>query len=93
MLCFPATIRCNHVDDGAVLLDTRRGRLFSFNRTASRILQLVEAGFDRTAIIERMVQEFGAEPRTAENDLGEFLNLLEKHQLLESQRPLSPWGA
>lgn len=78
------SIRCKHLDDGSVVLDTRRGQIFSFNRTASRILQLLETGSDRKAIVGRIVQEFGAEPQTAEKDLCEFLNLLQQHQLLAS---------
>lgn len=84
MFRFPEAIRCNHVDDGAVVLDTRGGRMFTFNRTASRILQLIETGFDRNAIVEHMVQEFGAGRETAEKDLCEFLHLLEDNQLLQS---------
>lgn len=78
------SIRCRHLDDGSVLLDTRRGRILSFNRTASRILQLLETGSDRNAIVGRIVEEFGAEPETAEKDVCEFLNLLQQNQLLAS---------
>lgn len=77
-------IRCKHLDDGSVLLDTHRGRIFSFNRTASRILELLETGSDRSAIVGRIVEQFGAEPQTAEKDVCEFLNLLEQNQLLAS---------
>lgn len=84
MFRFPETIRSSHVDDGSVLLDTRSGRIFSFNQTASRILQMIEAGFDRNAIVEHMIQEFRAEPQTAEKDVCEFLHLLQHNQLLQS---------
>lgn len=84
MFRFPENIRCNHVDDGSVVLDTGRGLIFSFNRSASRILQLLEIGAERDAIVERIVQEFGAAPQVAESDVCEFLNLLQENQLLES---------
>jgi hypothetical protein len=76
-------VRTTHTGDGAVVLDISRGRMFTFNRTGSRILQLLNTGVEETEIALTLVREFSADPRTAKTDTDEFLALLQQHELVE----------
>jgi hypothetical protein len=76
------SVRTTHTGDGAVVLDISRGRMFTFNPTGSRILQLLNTGVEEKEIALTLVQEFSADPRTADADVGEFLTLLRQHALV-----------
>lgn len=77
------SVRTTHTGDGAVVLDINRGRMFTFNSTGSRILQLLNTGVEEKEIAPTLVQEFSADPRIADADVGEFLALLRQHALVE----------
>ena len=77
------SVRTTHTGDGAVVLDVSRGRMFTFNPTGSRILQLLNTGVEEKEIALRLVQEFSADPRIADADVSEFLTLLRQHALVE----------
>ena len=66
------------------MLDIRQGQMFTFNRAGSQILELLEAGKTEAAIVEEIRRQFGVSREVAESDLREFIELLEKHQLLEA---------
>jgi hypothetical protein len=76
-------VRCTQNQDGGIVLDTRRGQMFRLNLVGSRILALVEAGKDEPRIVEEISREFGAERETANVDVHEFIDALEKHHLIE----------
>ena len=76
-------LRTTYTADGAVVLDIVRGRIFTFNQTGSRILQLVGSGMNSREISLTLVREFSAEPENADADTVEFLGLLHQHALLE----------
>jgi hypothetical protein len=84
MLRLSDSARSTHTADGAVVLDVKRGRMFRFNATGSRILQLVQSGADENEIVQKLVREFSADPATAETDTETFIASLRKHALIES---------
>lgn len=69
--------------DGAVALDRKNGRMFRLNPTGSRILELLRSGAEANEIARVMIDEFSADPATAEADTQAFLELLRQHALLE----------
>ena len=84
MYRIPEKIRSTHGQDGAVVLDIRQGQMFNLNFVGSRILKHIEGGLSQPKIVEEIVQEFGVSRDLAENDVQEFLQLLRKHQLVQS---------
>lgn len=77
-------LRTTYTADGAVVLDIAQGRIFRFNPTGSRILQMIESGRAQEEITSMLVREFSADAGVAELDTGEFLANLKSHSLLES---------
>jgi hypothetical protein len=76
-------LRSMHCDDGAVILDLRRGRMFRFNATGSRILELLRLGTEDSEISRLLVQEFSADPATVASDTCAFLAALRENALLD----------
>lgn len=77
-------LRTTYTADGAVVLDIARGRIFRFNLTGSRILQMIESSRVQEEITSMLVRQFSADAMVAESDTGEFLANLKTHSLLES---------
>ena len=78
-----ANVRNTHNQDGGIVLDVRHGRMFSLNFVGSRILQLLKTNAEPPQIAEKISQEFGVSMETANADVREFLESLEKHRLIE----------
>jgi hypothetical protein len=76
-------VRTATTNDGAVLLDTHRGRMFALNPTGSRILELFEAGIAFDEIASMLAREFSISPATAATDTDEFISCLRQHSLLD----------
>jgi hypothetical protein len=81
------TVRSTHNQDGAIVLDVRQGQMFNVNFVGSRILELLKTGSTESAIVEQISREFGVSRDLAEKDVGDFLQNLEKCQLVESYEP------
>lgn len=77
------SVRSTHSADGAVVLDVQRGRMFRFNSTGSRILQLLRLGAEEQEVARMLVEEFSADPATAESDANAFFAALRQNELLE----------
>ena len=82
MLRLAENVRSSQTPDGAIILDIRGGRMFTFNATGSRILRMLEAGTAKEEIVLRLIRECSADPATAESDAGDFLAVLQAHGLL-----------
>ena len=80
------SVRSTHSADGAVILDVKRGRIFRFNPTGSRILQLLRSGAEEHEIVRMLVEEFSADPATAESDTNAFLTALRQNALIEPRQ-------
>jgi hypothetical protein len=78
------TVRSTHGQDGAVVLDIRRGQMFNVNLVGSRILALLKGGSAQAEIVDEIVREFGVSRDRAESDVQEFLETLKKNHLVES---------
>jgi hypothetical protein len=76
-------IRSTHGQDGAIVLDIRRGQMFNLNFVASRILELLEIGATESTIVHEIIQKFEVSGEIAEKDVREFIESLKQHHLLE----------
>jgi hypothetical protein len=75
-------VRSTHSRDGGIVLDILHGHMFRLNFVGSRILELLKQGSAEAEIATRLAREFGIERPTAEADVREFVETLEKHHLL-----------
>ena len=70
----------------AVLLDTRRGKYYALNPTGAAVWELLleprSLAELRTALLER----FDVEPETLSDDLGQLLDELRQHGLIDEDR-------
>jgi hypothetical protein len=78
------SLRSTHGLDGAVVLDVGRGRMFSLNPVASRMLELMKADASESEIVEVIAREFKASSEGVENDLRDFMEKLLEHNLIEA---------
>jgi hypothetical protein len=78
----PEHVRATHGSDGATVLDILHGQMFRLNFAGSMILELSKQGMGQPEIAEQLVREFRIERLTAEADVREFVETLEKHHLL-----------
>jgi hypothetical protein len=75
-------VRSTHSQDGGIVLDILHGQMFRLNLVGSRILELLKQGDAELEIATQIAREFGIDPATAEADVHEFVETLEKHDLL-----------
>jgi hypothetical protein len=75
-------IRSTHNQDGGIVLDILHGRMFRLNFVGSRILELLKQGSTEPEIVDQLARQFGIRPSTAEADVREFVEILERHKLL-----------
>jgi hypothetical protein len=70
-------------DDGIVILNTRKGCLFTANRTGARIWRCIEQQLSFGAIAEKISSEYQIAQMIARDDTAHFLAELERHGLIE----------
>jgi hypothetical protein len=77
------TIRRTQTDDGGVLLDILHGQVFSLNVVGSKIVELLEKGFDETQIADQVSGAYATDIETVRADVREFIEVLNKHHILQ----------
>src|SRR6266478_3988464 len=84
-------IRSNRNEDGSVVLDVLRGKMYGLNPVASHILQLLGQGLDETQIKSEISRQFSADADTIDKDVDEFLSKLAELEVIASRdfAPLS----
>jgi hypothetical protein len=68
--------------DGAVILDTKNGKLSSLNSTGAYIWEALRRGDSEEVIIARLATDTGEQPETIDQDVREFILTLKEKQLL-----------
>ena len=58
MLNTSDTIRSTRTEDGRILLDVRHGQMFSVNVVGSKILDLIEQGWDESHIADEISRAY-----------------------------------
>ena len=79
----PEHVRITQSPGGAVLLDLKRGRMYTLNLAGSQILELLEKHNNSNEIANELSREFDIEGSLALHDVEEFLGALATHQLIE----------
>lgn len=76
-------VHSTHSPHDGVVLDVRRGELFTLNTVGARILELLKAGAGEREIVDKIRIESGIGFATAEKDVRDFLTALQQHGLIE----------
>jgi hypothetical protein len=68
--------------DGAVILDTKLGKVSTLNSTAAYIWRALERGENVGQIVGSLAQETGEDVDAIERDVQQFIDTLREQQLL-----------
>jgi len=79
------SIRSTHGQDGAIVLDIKRGEMFNLNLVGSRILELIESGSSEEQIVCTISAEFRVRADRVNKDLANFLEVLTKNKLIRGE--------
>jgi hypothetical protein len=74
------------VEEHALLVDPRDGRIFPLNPVAARIWELLDLKRRPSDIVEILVREFDAPPEVVRSDACSFLTRLVEERLAEECR-------
>jgi hypothetical protein len=77
-----ASIRSTQTQDGRILLDIQQGKLFSVNLIGSKILGLIESGWDEPRIADEISRAYQVPVEVSREDVHEFICSLHKHHIL-----------
>ena len=78
-----ASVRSTHSQDGATVLDVKRGQMFRLNFVGSRMLELFECGSDERDVVDAISREFEISREIAERDVRDFLQSLAQNGIVE----------
>jgi Coenzyme PQQ synthesis protein D (PqqD) len=76
-------IRSTVTVDGAILLDIRHGQILGLNRMGSAIFQMLKCGLEPPQIAAAISREFGTNVAAVQADVLEFIENLQKHDVLD----------
>lgn len=82
MLKLSHEVRSTHRQDGTIILDPTRGKMFGFNPVGSRILELIREGFTQAQIARQISEMFSVDPAIVQTDVQDFLAQLAKHHIV-----------
>lgn len=85
----PEHVRTTMAQDGAVLLDIKRGHMVTLNPIGSIIWQQLADGRTPEQIVVLLATEFGVPQQQVSADVDEFLEQLEAQHLIESGEVLN----
>lgn len=79
------SVRSTRTEDGRILLDVRHGQMFSLNLVGSRILELIEQGWDEVRIAEEISRAYATTIEVACTDVHDFIEALRKDSILQAK--------
>jgi hypothetical protein len=82
-------IRSTQTNDGRIILDVRRGQMLSVNVVGSRILELLEMGWEETRIADEISRAYEAPIEVVRPDVRDFLEALRKHHIVQVAVPVN----
>ncbi len=80
------TIRRTETQDGGILLDVHHGQMFCLNVVGSKILELMQKGYDESRIADEISRSYGASSEVVRADVRDFIENLHKHHILQPVR-------
>lgn len=75
-------VEWREIEGEIVVLDLRRSTYLAVNRIGALLWGPLAAGATRGALVQRLVDDFGLEPPTAESDVDSFLQELREQEFL-----------
>jgi hypothetical protein len=78
------SLRSTQTADGRILLDVRHGQMFSLNVVGSKILDLIEQGWDEARIAEEISRSYAATIEVVRTDVHDFIEALRRHSILQA---------
>ncbi len=82
-------IRSTQTNDGRIILDVHRGQMLSVNVVGSRILELLEMGWEETRIVDEVSRAYEAPIEVVRPDVRDFLEALRKHHIVQAAVPVN----
>jgi hypothetical protein len=79
----PAQVMFTHVDEAAILLNSRTGKYFVLEEVGARLWELLGEGKGLRASCETLLEEYEVEPAQLEQDLLELVSKLAENGLVE----------
>lgn len=79
------SVAWNAVGEEVVVLDMTSSTYFSTNATGTLLWKLLASGASRTQLVNGLVERFGVDRETVEQDVDAFLADLERSQLLATE--------
>jgi hypothetical protein len=80
-------IRNTHTADGRIILDIHRGQMLSVNVVGSRILELLERGWNEDNISDEISHAYGTALDVVRSDVREFVESLRGHHIVQPSVP------
>ena len=68
------------------MLDVHHGQMFCLNVVGSKILELMQRGYDESRIADEISRVYGANKEVVRADVIEFIETLQKHHILQPLR-------
>ncbi len=78
------SLRSTQTADGRILLDVRFGQMFSLNVVGSKILDLIEQGWDEARIAEEISRTYATTIEVVRTDVHDFIEALRRHSILQA---------
>jgi hypothetical protein len=75
-------VEWRELEGEVVVLDLRRSTYLAVNRTGALLWRRLVEGATRAELVEKLMDEFGLEPKAARADLDSFLAELREQELL-----------
>ncbi|WP_167203080.1 lasso peptide biosynthesis PqqD family chaperone [Actinomyces respiraculi] len=85
MLKFSDSTIVRESDDGALMLDTRRGTYWHLNETGLRLVRAVRAGKSVDDVASEIAREHGVERTVVRNDLDSLIADMKRAKLLSGR--------
>jgi hypothetical protein len=82
-------IRSTQTNDGRIILDVHRGQMLSVNVVGSRILELLEMGWEETSIVDEISRAYEAPIEVVRPDVRDFFEALRKHHVVQAAVPVN----
>ncbi len=86
MFTISDAIRRTQTVDGGILLDVHHGQMFCLNVVGSKILELIQRGYDEPQIADEISRDYGASREVVRADVLDFIETLHKHHILQPVR-------
>jgi Coenzyme PQQ synthesis protein D (PqqD) len=83
MLKVSSEVRSTQTQDGSILLNIHHGEMFCLNLVGSKILELLQLGYDEPRIAAQISAEYSVSQDVVASDVRDFIESLHKHHIFQ----------